>query len=96
MALGWFYRDLTTPGNPIISLTEAQWRAMAARYVPDVDNMEYTRVVADTNWLTFPDRDMWLSLTGTFNPTTVRQPTQANAIPTHRQNDKNVPGSRNT
>jgi len=84
MAFNFQYRDRTTPGNPVYSITQAQWRGLLANYVKDLDAMS-AALVTDTNWFSAPTFDLWTT-NGAFNPTTS---TVANAArkETHRRGD---------
>lgn len=84
--MGFYVRVMTTPGTPVVNITEAAYRAMLARYVKDVDSME-AALVADTNWITFPDIHLWQSVPGTFNPTVSQVSPPAAAKATHRRGD---------
>jgi hypothetical protein len=86
LALGWYYRDRRTPGNPVYVITEAAWRTLLSRYVQNVDYHETILMAADTHWVRFPDYDLWMSNTGTFNPTTVNFNPPAGMLATHRKN----------
>lgn len=89
MALQFQIRDRKTPGNPVISVTEMQWRTLAARYIRNVDAFE-AALIADTNFAVFPDYDMWLT-NGAYSPgipfVTSPGNTPAGAKPSHRQNN---------
>lgn len=86
MALSWQIRDRRTPGNPVTTLTEAQWRAAVSRYIIDVDTFE-KNLTADTNFVAFPEFDLWMT-NGAFNPgIPFTGGVPAGAKPTHRQNN---------
>lgn len=74
------------PTQAVLTVTEAVFRAQLARYVKDVDAMQAV-LVADTNWIVFPDIHLWQSVPGTFNPTTATVTPHANHKDTNRRND---------
>ena len=86
MALTWQIRDRRTPGNPVISVTEAVWRAFLSRYIEDIDTFEKNLTV-DTNWIAFPEFDLWMT-NSSFSPAIPFQGgTPTGVKPTHRQNN---------
>lgn len=86
MALTWQIRNRTTPGNPVINVSEAVWRATVARYIIDVDTFEKS-LTADTNFVAFPDVDLWMT-NGVFTPTLpFIGGIPVGSKPTHRQNN---------
>jgi hypothetical protein len=84
--LPFYIQDLKTPGLPFVAITEAQFRSYVSQYIRDVDGME-NGMAADTHWLHFPDRRLWISTPGTFNPATTTFNPSANLKATHRRGD---------
>lgn len=84
MPLTFQLRDRTTPGLPVYTLTQAQWRTILATYIKNVDAFQ-AALVPDTNWHSTPNYDLWMT-NASFNPTTS---TVANAArkETHRRGD---------
>ncbi len=92
MALTWQIRDRRTPGNPVITVTEAQWRSFLSRYIRDIDTFE-KNLTADTNFVAFPEFDLWMT-NGAFNPPLPFQGgIPAGVKPTHRQNNGALVGT---
>jgi hypothetical protein len=91
LATSWQIRDRRTPGNPVATVTEAQWRAFLARYINDIDTFE-KNLTADTNFFVMPEFDLWIT-SGVFNPAIpFNGGIPAGAKPTHRQNNNALIG----
>ncbi len=86
--MSFFVQDLKTPGNPFVAITETQFRQMLASYSRDVDLLE-SQLVADTNWIHLPDRRLWQSVPGTFNPSLATVNPSASLKTGHRRGDSN-------
>jgi hypothetical protein len=86
LAISWQIRDRRTPGNPVVTVTEAQWRAFLSRYIEDIDTFE-RNLTADTNWVAMPEFDLWMT-NGAFSPPIpFTGVATAGVKPTHRQNN---------
>jgi len=92
VALAWKIRDRRTPGNPIISVTEAQWRAFLSRYIRDIDTFELN-LTPDTNWIAMPEFDLWMTTAAFVPPLPFTGGTPAGVKPTHRQNNGALVGT---
>lgn len=92
MALQWQIRDRRTPGNPVVTVTQAAWRSFLARYINDIDTFQ-NNLTPDTNFLAMPEFDLWMTNTGTFNPTVpFTGGIPVGVKPTHRQNNNAMQG----